>query len=81
MHIVTAWQALEKPVHTTAVLFYLEANVEIQGTKTCTLKVCECIIPSSFKTIEYLPTKDIDFSSVQGKRKLILTRRDYRKSP
>ena len=68
VHTVTAWQALEKPAHIAAVLFYLEANTWIQGIKSCTQKECEWIIPSSLKTIEYLPTKDIDFSSAQGKK-------------
>jgi len=54
--------------HITAALFYLEAKMWIQGIKTCIQKECEWIIPSSLKTIEYLPTKDIDFSSARGKK-------------
>ena len=67
MHTVTTWQALEKPARTAVVLFYLEANTWIQRINTCIQKDCEWIIPSSLKTIEYLPTKDNDFSSAQGK--------------
>ena len=59
----------ETCTHIAAVLFYLEANTRIRGIKTCTQKECEWIIPSSLKTIEYLPTKDIDFSSARGKKR------------
>ena len=43
----------------------------MQGTRTCTQEECQWIIPSYLKTAEYLPIKEIDFTSAKGrKRKL-----------
>ena len=55
--------------HIAAVLFYLEALARMQGTKTCTQEECQWIIPSYLKTVEYLPIKDIDFTSAKGKKR------------
>ena len=54
--------------HIAVVLFYLEALARMQGTNTCTQEECQWIIPSYLKTVEYLPIKDIDFTSAKGKR-------------
>ena len=60
----------ETCTHIAAVLFYLEATARIQGaTTTCTQQACQWIIPSYFKKIEYLPIKDIDFTSAQAKKR------------
>ena len=56
--------------HIANILFYLEAVVRIQGTHpTCTEETCRWIIPSYLKNAEYLPIKDIDFTSAQGKKR------------
>ena len=55
--------------HIAALLFYLEALHRVEEIKTCTQQQCEWIIPSSLKTIEYLPIKEIDFTSAQGKKR------------
>ena len=55
--------------HIAAVLFYLEALARMQGTKTCTQEECQWIIPSYLQTVEYLPIKDIDFTSAKGKKR------------
>ena len=41
----------------------------MQGTKTCTQEECQWIIPSYLKAVEYLPIKDIDFTSARGKKR------------
>ena len=58
--------------HIAAVLFYLEAAARIQGTSTtCTQEACQWVIPSYLKSVEYVPIKEIDFTSAKGrKRKL-----------
>ena len=56
--------------HIAAILFHLEAVVRIQGTKsTCTQEKCQWIIPSYLKNVEYLPIKNIDFTSAHGKKR------------
>ena len=55
--------------HIAAVLFYLEALARMQGKKTCTQEECQWIIPSYLKAVEYLPIKDIDFTSARGKKR------------
>ena len=55
--------------HIAAILFYLEALARMQDTKTCTQEECQWIIPSYLKTVEYLPIKDIDFTSARGKKR------------
>ena len=55
--------------HIAALLFYLEAIARMQGTKTCTQEECQWIIPSYLKAVEYLPIKDIDFTSARGKKR------------
>ena len=60
----------ETCTHIAAVLFYLEATARIQGTTTtCTQQTCQRIIPAYFKKIEYLPIKDLDFTSALGKKR------------
>ena len=57
--------------HIAAVLFYLEAVARLQGMKTITESECSWIIPSYLKSAQYLPIKDIEFTSARGlKRKL-----------
>ena len=61
----------ETCTHIAAVLFYLEAVARLQGTKTVTESECSWIIPSYLKSAQYLPIKNIDFTSARGlKRKL-----------
>ena len=61
----------EACTHIAAVLFYLEALARIQGSETCTQLACRWIIPSYMKSIDYCPTKKINFTSARGrKRKL-----------
>ena len=56
--------------HIAAVLFYLEAAARIQGTSiTCTQEACQWLIPSYLKSVEYLPIKEIDFTSAKGKKR------------
>ena len=63
VHIARVWLDLE-------ILFYLEASARIQGTTTtCTQQTCQWIIPAYFKKIEYLPVKNIDFTSALGKKR------------
>jgi len=48
--------------------FCLETTVRIQGAHpTCTQEKCEWIIPSYLKNAEYLPLRNIDFTSAQEK--------------
>jgi len=54
--------------HVAAVLFYLEALNRLEGERTCTEGQCAWILPSSLKSAQYLPIKDIDFTSAQGKK-------------
>ena len=56
--------------HIASILFYLEAVVKIQGiSPTCTQEKCQWIIPSFLKNAEYLPIKDLDFTSAKGKKR------------
>ena len=56
--------------HIAAVLFYLEAAARIQGTSTtCTQEASQWVIPSYLKSVEYVPIKEIDFTSAKGKKK------------
>ena len=59
----------ETCTHIAAVLFYLEAATRLQGKQSCTQRKCEWILPSFQKDVEYLPIKDIDFTSVKGKKR------------
>ena len=59
----------ETCTHIAAVLFYLEAAARIQGKQTSTQRKCEWIMPSFLKNVEYLPIKDIDFTSANGKKR------------
>ena len=59
----------ETCTHIAAVLFYLETLYRIEEVKTCTQQQCEWIIPSSLKSVNYLPIKDIDFTSARGKKR------------
>lgn len=61
----------ETCTHVAAVLFYLEAVYRVKGPKATTDSQCGWIIPTYLKSAEYLPVKDIDFTSARGlKRKL-----------
>ena len=55
----------ETCTHIVAVLFYLEATARIQGKQTCTQRKCNWILPSFLKNVEYLPVKNIDFTSTR----------------
>ena len=55
--------------HVAAVLFYLEATVRIQGQQTSTQRKCQWIMPSFQKNVQYLPIKDIDFTSAKSKKR------------
>ena len=58
----------ETCTHISSVLFCLEASARLYGTsKTCMDKACKLIIPSYQKEVQYLPIKDIDFTSARGK--------------
>ena len=59
----------ETCMHIAALLFYLEAAARIQGKRTSTQRKCKRIIPSFLKNVEYLPIKDIDFTSANGKKR------------
>ena len=59
----------ETCTHIAAVLFYLEALYRIEEVQTCTQQQCEWIIPSSLKSVDYLPIKDIDFTSARSKKR------------
>ena len=62
----------EKCTHISSVLFYLEALARLYGTsKTCTAEACKWIIPSYQKEVQYLPIKDIDFTSARGKKRTL----------
>ena len=55
--------------HIAAILFYLETVTRIEGKHTCTQTECEWLIPSYYKSVEYKPVKDIDFTSARGKKR------------
>ena len=58
----------ETCTHVASLLFYLEAAAR---STTSTQQECQWIIPSYLKEVEYLPIKDINFTSARGmKRKL-----------
>jgi hypothetical protein len=59
----------EACTHVAAVIFYLEAAARIQGKQTSTQRKCEWIVPSFQKNVQYLPIKDIDFTSARGKKR------------
>ena len=70
VHIAHIWQDLENCTHIAAILFYLEAIARIQAITTiCIQQTCQLIIPAYFKRIEYLPIKNIDFTSALGKKR------------
>ena len=55
--------------HIATILYYLEALARMEGTRTCTQEECQWIIPSYLKNVEYLPIKEIDFTSAKGKKR------------
>ena len=55
--------------HVAAVLFYLEAVYRMQGQETCTQQVCQWLLPSFQKNVEYLPVASIDFTSASTKKR------------
>ena len=59
----------ETCTHVAAVLFYLEAAARIQGNQTSTQRKCEWIMPSFQKNVQYLPVKDMDFTSAKAKKR------------
>ncbi len=59
----------ETCTHVAAVLFYLEALNRLQGSETCTGRKCEWIMPKFKKDMQYLPIKEIDFSSAKMKKR------------
>ena len=62
----------ETCTHISSVLFYLEASARLFGTnKTCTEESCKWIIPSYQKEVQYLPMKEIDFTSARGKKRTL----------
>ena len=62
----------ETCTHISYVLFYLEASARLyEASKTCRDKACKWIIPSYQKEVQYLPIKDIDFTSAQGKKRTL----------
>ena len=75
-----AWLG-EVCTHVAAVLFYLEAVNRIEGGRTCTYGQCAHILPSSLKSVQYLPVKDIDFTSARGKKQKLDDIIDGRDSP
>lgn len=58
----------EACTHIGAILFYLEAVCRFEEAKTCTQGLCTWNVPC-LKKIEYLPTKEIDFTSARGKKR------------
>ena len=64
----------ETCTHIAATLFYLEATARIQGTLYynylySTSLPMDCASILIFKKIEYLPIKNIDFTSAWGKKR------------
>jgi len=59
----------ETCTHIASVLFYLESCASLYGDKTCTQEPCQWIHPTYLKEVEYLPIKEIDFTSVCGKKR------------
>ena len=59
----------EACTHIAAVLFYIKAAARLQGKQTSIQRKCEWIMPSFLKKVEYLPIKDIDFTSGKGKKR------------
>ena len=55
--------------HIAAILYYLEALARMEGMRTCTQEECQWIIPSYLKKVEYLPIKEINFTSAKGKKR------------
>ena len=58
----------ETCTHAGAVLFYMEAAARLQGNQTSTQRKCEWIMPSFQTNVQYLPIKDIDFTSARAKK-------------
>lgn len=59
----------ETCTHIASVLLYLEALYKLQGNEVCTQRKCERLMPQFQKNMDYLPIKDIDFTSAETKRK------------
>ena len=59
----------ETCTHIASVLFYLEAVARLQGKQTSTQNKCEWIIPSYLRKVEYLPVKNIDFTSARKQKR------------
>ena len=49
-------------------LFYIEAVHTFEEAKACTRGLCTWSVPTLSK-INYLPIKDIDFTSAKGKKR------------
>ena len=54
--------------HVAAVLFYLETLSRIEGQRACTEDQCAWVMPSSMKSAQYLPIKELDFTSARGQK-------------
>ena len=52
-----------------AVLLYLEAAARIQRKQTSTQRKYEWIMASFQSNVQYLPIKDVDFTSARGEKK------------
>ena len=57
----------ETCTHVGAVLLYMEAAARLQGNQSSTQCSCEWIMPSFQKNVQFLPIKDIDFTSARTK--------------
>ena len=55
--------------HVAAILFYLEALYRMRGQETCTQQMCQWILPSFQKNVQYLPVANIDFTSAYTKKR------------
>ena len=58
----------ESCTHVAAVLFYLEALCRIEGQRACTEGQCAWVMPSSMKSAQYLPIKELDFTLSRGQK-------------
>ena len=52
--------------HIAAILYYLEVLARMEGARTCTQEECQW---TYLKNVEYLPIKEIDFTSAKGKKR------------
>jgi len=55
--------------HIAAILFAADANTQVKQQQSCTSLPCSWL-PPSFRTVEYLPVSEIDFTTPKQKRKI-----------